>query len=83
MRGEEIWAMDSKEHSARIEAERATLQNTVDSITQRQHLMKADFEIALQLASELDFVFERGNLDERRLLCEAVFRRIYLEKGRI
>jgi hypothetical protein len=30
----------------------------------RQTLVKADFEIALQLASELDFLFENGDNDE-------------------
>ncbi len=59
------------------------MQNTVDSITQRQHLIKADFEVALQLAIELDFLFERGNFDERRLLCEMVFKHVYLEDGKI
>ena len=39
---------DFKEHRARIEAERSRLTNTVDAIRQRQHLVKADFEITLQ-----------------------------------
>jgi len=62
---EEISLDDFKHHRARIEAERAKLQNTVDVIRQRRHLIKADFEIALQLAIELDFLFEKGNFDER------------------
>jgi len=37
-----------KEHRSRIEAERSRLETTADFITQRQHLVKADFEIALQ-----------------------------------
>lgn len=37
-----------KEHRSRIEAERSRLKTTADFITQRQHLVKADFEIALQ-----------------------------------
>ena len=45
--------------------------------------MKADFEIALQLATELDFLFDKGNFEERRLLCETVFKRIYVSVGKI
>ena len=74
---------DFKEHRARIEAERSRLTNTVDAIRQRQHLVKADFEIALQLATELDFLFANGNFDERHLLCETVLKRIYVKEGTI
>lgn len=80
---EEISFEDFKEHRSRIEAERARLNNTVDAIKQRQHLVKADFEIALQLATELDFLFDKGNFDERRLLCETVFKRLYVNEGKI
>ena len=80
---EEISFDDFKEHRSQIEAEKARLKNTVESIKQRQHLVKADFEIALQLANELDFLFDKGNFDERRLLCETVFKRIYVNDGRI
>ena len=80
---EQISFEDFKEHRSQIEAERARLKNTVDAIRQRQHLVKADFEIALQLATELDFLFEKGTFDERRLLCETVFKRLYVEEGRI
>ena len=45
--------------------------------------MRADFEIALQLASELDFLFAKGDNDERRLLCETIFRRVYIRDGKI
>lgn len=45
--------------------------------------MKADFEIALQLATQLDFLFDKGNYDEKRLLCETVFRRLYAKEGKI
>ena len=44
---------DFKEHRIHIEAERAKLKNTIDVLSQRQHLVKADFEVALQLATEL------------------------------
>jgi len=50
---------------------------------QRQHLVKADFEIALQLANQLDFLFEHGTPEERRLLCETVFRRLYVQGGKV
>ena len=45
--------------------------------------MKADFEIALQLASEFDFLFEKGDNDERRLLCETIFKRVNVRNGKI
>jgi len=78
---EDISYQDFREYRARIEAERSRLTNTVDAIKQRQHLVKADFEIALQLATELDFLFEKGNFDERRLLCETVLKRLYVREG--
>ena len=53
---EDISKSDYKEHRVRIEAERAKLKNTIDILSQRQHLIKADFEVALQLATELDFL---------------------------
>jgi len=80
---EEISFEDFKEHRARIVAERARLRNMVEVIKSRQHLVRGDFEIALQLASELGFLFGKGNFDERRLLCETVFRRLYLKDGNI
>jgi len=80
---EEITLADFKEHRIKIEAERSRLQNVVDVISQRQHLIKADFEVALQLATELDFLFEKGTFDEKRLLCETVFKRVYLKEGRV
>lgn len=70
---EQISFEDFKEHRSQIETERSRLKNTVDTIRQRQHLVKADFEVALQLATELDFLFEKGTFDERRLICETVF----------
>jgi len=35
--------------------------------------VRGDFEIALQLASKLDFLFSMGDNDEQRLLCEMLF----------
>ena len=80
---EEISIADFKEHRTRIEAERARLNVTVDAIKQRQHLVKADFELALQLASELDYLFENGNFDEKRLLCDVIFKRLKVKEGKI
>ena len=48
-----------------------------------QHLIMADFEVALQLAAELDFLFENASFEEKRLICETVFKRIYLKEGTI
>ena len=60
---EDISFKDFKEHRARIEAGRANLKSLVETINSRQTLVKADFEIAIQLASELDFLFEKGDND--------------------
>ena len=50
LRREEAISFENfKEHRSRIEAERSRLKTIADFITQRQHLAKADFEIALQL----------------------------------
>ena len=47
-RKEEFSFENFKEHQSRNEAERSRLKTTADFITQRQHLVKADFGIALQ-----------------------------------
>ena len=80
---EEISIADFKEHRQRIEAERSRLKNMVDYTKQRQNLVKADFEIALQLATEFDFLYEKGTFDERRLLCETVFKRLFVKEGKV
>jgi hypothetical protein len=46
-------------------------------------MVKADFEVALQLATELDFLYDKANVDERRLLCETVIKRLNIENGTI
>ena len=46
-------------------------------------MVKADFEIALQLATQFDFLFEKGTYDEKRLLCETVFKRLDVQDGKI
>ncbi len=80
---EKISFADFKDHRNRIESERARLNVTVDAIKQRQHLVKADFEIALDLATKLNFFYEKGGFDERRLLCEVIFKRINVKDGKI
>ena len=80
---EEISLADFKEHRSQLEAERSRLRTTVDGVRQNQHLIKADFEVALELATQLDFLYNNGNFDQRRLLCETVLKRIYVEDGRI
>jgi site-specific DNA recombinase len=80
---EGISQQDFREHRSRIESERSKLKNTVDVIKQRQHLVKADFEIALDLCAQLDLLWQKGDFDEKRLLCETIFKEIHLEGGRI
>ena len=80
---EDISFKDFKDHRSRIEAEKVKLKNTVDAKTQRQHLVKADFEVALQLSTELRFLFDRGNFNERRLLCETVLKRLYVREEKV
>jgi len=46
-------------------------------------LVQADFEVALELTTQLDFLFKKGTFDERRLICETVFKRLYVEEGRV
>jgi len=80
---EEISFKDFKEHRARIEAERANLKTLVDTVNYGQNQVRANFELALQLASQLDFLFSKGNNDERRLLCETIFKQVSVRNGKI
>ena len=77
---EEISLADFKENRSQIKAERSRLRTEVDGIRQNQLLIKADFEVALQLATQFDFLYEKGNFDQRRLLCEMVLKRVYVER---
>jgi len=52
-------------------------------LVSHQTLVKADFEIALQLVGELDLLFEKGDNGERRLLCETAFKRANVRDGKI
>ncbi len=80
---DEISLADYKAHRKKIEAERSREQFVIDSIGQRQHLIMADFEVALKLATELSTLFVNASFEEKRLLCEIVFKRIYLKEGMI
>ena len=62
---EQITFEDFKEHRLQIEADRARLRTTIEAIRQRQHLVKADFEVALELATQLAFLFEKMTLTIR------------------
>ena len=59
------------------------MNDLIEMTKSRRNLVKADFEIALNLAKRLDFFFEKGTFAERRLLCETVFKRLYIEEGKI
>ena len=74
---------DFREHRAEIEAERAKLNDLIETIRSRRNLVKADFEIALNLAKQLNFLFEKGTFAEKRLLCETVLKRAYIQNGTI
>ncbi len=79
----EISKEDFKEHRMRIEAERANLKDLVDVTTTRRSLIRADFDTALEIASKLDLLYENGDNDNRRLLCEALFRQVRIRNGTI
>jgi site-specific DNA recombinase len=74
---------DFKEHRTEIEAERAKLHDLIDTMKARRKLVTGDFRIALDLAKQLDYLFNKGNFDEKRLICEIVFKRLYIEDGKI
>jgi len=40
-------------------------------------------EELLELATQLDFLFGKGTFDEKRLICETVFKRLYVKEGRV
>ena len=72
-----------KELRDEVESEEATLKLRIDSYTKHQTLFAADFEIALDIACNLAWLYEKGNFAERRLLVETLFKRIYLSHGQI
>ena len=44
---------------------------------------EADFEIALQLASKLDFLSENSDNEVRRILCEIIFKQDNIRNTKI
>jgi hypothetical protein len=55
----------------------------METIRSRRNLVKADFQIALNLAKQLDFLYDKATFAEKRLLCETVLRRVYIKDGKI
>ena len=66
-----------------VEHEEATLKSRIAMLTRHQALLAADFELALDIACNLGWLYDRGNNDERRLLAETIFKRIDVQKGRV
>ena len=84
MAAEQIIGWDEfKELRDELEGEEATLKSRIDFITRHQTLFAADFELALDIACNLGWLYERGNFEERRLLVETLFKGINVQKGKI
>jgi hypothetical protein len=66
-----------------MEKEEADLTSRIDFITRHRTLFAADFELALDIVCNLDRLYEKGNLDERRLLAEALLKKIFLKRDKI
>ena len=66
-----------------MEGEEATLKLRIDFITRHQTLFAADFELALDIACNLGWLYGKGNFEERRLLVETLFKGINVQKGKI
>ena len=80
---EEISKEDFKERRLRIQAEKINLKYLVDTIESHRGLVRTDFEAGLQLANKLDSVYENGDNNIRRLLCEIVFKQVRVREGKI
>jgi hypothetical protein len=80
---EEISLSDFKGHRANIEAERSRLNNMIESIRQRQHLVKADFEVALELATQFDFLMRTAISIRSDCYAKQCLMRLYIEDGNI
>ena len=84
MAAEEVISWDEfRELRDEVEKEEAELTSRIDFITRHQTLFAADFELALDIVCNLNWLYEKGNLDERRLLLEALFKRIALKEDKI
>ena len=55
----------------------------ITTVQAKLKLAAVNFRVALDLANLLDFLFEKRALDETRLLYETVFKKIYVEDGKI
>jgi hypothetical protein len=84
MAAEQVIGWDEfKELRAEVESEEAELTSRIDFITRHQVLFSADFELALDIACNLGWLFEKGDFAERRLLVETLFKRINVSQGKI
>ena len=66
-----------------MEGEEATLKSRIDFITRHQTLFAADFELALDIACNLGWLYKKGNLEERRLLVETLFKTLHVRGDKI
>jgi site-specific DNA recombinase len=66
-----------------IESEEAALKSRVEFITRHQTLFAADFEVALDIVCNLNWLYEEGGFNERRLLVETLFERLNVRQGKI
>lgn len=55
----------------------------METESSRKRLVRGDFETALETVSKLDLLYENADNDNRRLLCETVFRQICVRNGKI
>ena len=84
MAAEQIIGWDKfKELRDEVEGEEATLKSRIDFITKHQTLFAADFELALDIACNLGWLFLKGNFEERQLLAEALFKSLNVSQGEI
>jgi site-specific DNA recombinase len=67
---------DFKELRAEIDSEEASLNARIQMVLQHQALLSADFELALDIACNLGWLYGKGSFDERRLLVETLFKRV-------
>ena len=44
--------------------------------------MWPDFVVVLQLATEPNFLFDKVDPDEKRLLCETVLKHVHIKEGK-
>ena len=65
-----------------VESEEASLRSRIDFITNHQTLLAADFDLALDIVCNLNWLYEKGDFEERRLLIETLFKRLCLRQGK-